>query len=503
MRTFINLPVHRYDDLLSWDKATAERLAGNAYEVAGNVGCQIEEEEYLKEIESKGGMVDWNRRAVMPTVAQLDEVCDILRKTVELRERADAVQCHGFESVPVGNGGNLLFDWDNWTAKAPTVDDLIWVSRWSQGNDDVKSLFAPFMLNDLSIVLEPMFTYAVMARYCTKPVQHAQPTEPVQVKFMDKMARIVEEHRGYFQPMQPYEWVNPPFRLGARGIRTMLARIDLGACDRVAVGAMSVSGMSAPLTVAGTAVVAVAEVLAALHALHVMRPEAGLQAAIATGELDIATARVKYYSFRGHKQNLAACEIFRRGLGIECSSYEGYREANEPGLQACYEYGMSQAFWSSLRRRDFPEVGGLSCGNMWSPEQAILDIEMIKEFAELAGGFDASDEAVAVDDIIAAGFEQGYHVASEHTIAQMREHIALSDFFPRGIPAGAQHDKNNNQTRQLMDRARARSLECYSKGAETDTDEALFKELWTCVEEAAAEIGCPMPQRDVCYGNRS
>ena len=493
-RTFINLPINRYDDFLSWDDATTERLARQAYEVAMKVGCHIEEEEYLKEIEAKGGTVDWNRRAVLPTESQLDKVCEIMRKTVALEMRAEPVQCaEGFKGVQVGNGGNLFFDWDAWTVKAPTADDLVWTCRFAQGNDDVNSLFYPFMLKDMNIMLEPMASYAATARFCRKPVYHAQATDPIHVKYLDRMARVIEKRRGYFQEMHAFEWVNPPFRLGGRGIATMLARVDLGACDAMAIGPMTVSGMSAPLTAAGTAVTAVAEMLCALNALHLMRPQAKLRGAAVTGELDLATARVKYYSFRCHKQNIAISEIFQRGLGISMHSYEGYREANEPGLQACYEYGAAQTFWTALRHRDKPEVGGLACGNMWSPEQAIMDIEIIKELDELLSGFDASDEAVAVDDIIAAGFDQGYHMASDHTLAHMREHIALSDFFPRGLPAGAHHDKAHTQTATLMEQARARSLAAHDKGAEIERDDELGDELWAFVEEAAAELGIEAP----------
>ena len=276
--------------------------------------------------------------------------------------------------------------------------------------------------------------------------------------------------------------------------RTMLARVDMHVCDAMAIGPMSVSGMSAPVTAAGTAVVAVAEVLAALNAFHLMRPEPRLNAGCISGELDIATARVKYYSFRGHKQNLAIAELFRRGLGVAVHPYEAYREANEPGLQACYEFGTGQAFWSIMYRRYIQEVGGLSCGNMWSPEQAIMDIEIVKEFDELMSGFDASDEAVAVDDIIAAGFEQGYHMTTEHMMKNMRRHIAFSDFFLRGRPAGAEHDKAFTQTERLMASAREKSLAAYERGLQAEQDDELADALWECVEQAAAELGISAPE---------
>ena len=494
-KTFINLPIAKYDDVLSWDQATVDRLLRHAYEAAMKVGCHIEDEDYLKEIESKGGKVDWERHAVVPTEAQLDEVCEVMKKTEAPTSRFENVRSDGFSRVMVGNGGNMFFDWENWMAKAPTVDDLIWVCKFAQGCDDVGSLHDPFMPKDVDIVLEPIFKYAVMARHCRKPVYHAQPTEPEHVVYMDRMARIVERHRGYYQPMLHYEYVNPPFRLGERGIRTMLARVDTGICDKMGVGPMTVSGMSAPVTVAGAAVTAVAEVLVAMNALHIMRPEPGLTTVSCTGELDLATARVKYYAFRTHKQNIAISEIFRRGVGAECNYASWYRDANEPGMQACYEYGYSQAFFSALKTRTCAEIGGLACGNMFSPEQAILDIEIIKEFDELLSGFDASDEAVAVDEIVAAGFQQGHHLTTDHTMDHMREHIAMSDFFYRGLPSAAEHDKDNTQARQLLDRAREMSLAAHDKGKETDPDDALGDALWEVVIEAANEIGAEPPAK--------
>ena len=492
-RVHISLPIARCDNLLSWDADAIARLLGHARRAAMRVGIHIEEEEFLREIEARGGQVDWTRRAVVPTEAQLDEVCAAMKRTTPVAGAPAPVRSQGYEPVGVGNGGNMLFDWDQWAARAPTLADLIWVCHWAQGCDDVGSLVDPFMIKDVDQRLEPLITYAVMARHCHKKVWHPQPTEPEHVIYLDRMARIVEQHRGYYQPMLHMEYVNPPFRLGGRAIRTMLARVDTGICDKMGIGPMTVSGMSAPVTVAGTAVTAVAEVLAALNALHVLRPAPGLTAVSCTGELDIATARVKYFAFRTHLQNLAVAEIIRRGIGAECSHLTWYRDANEPGLQACYEYGYSQALFSALKERAFPEVGGLACGNTFSPEQALLDIEILKEFDDLLRGFDASDESVALGDILAAGFEQGYHLTSEHMLAHLREHVPLSNFFPRGYPAGAGHTKGESQTEQLMRSARERSLAAWRKGREVEPDAALGDALRDIVVEAAARMGADLP----------
>ena len=51
---------------------------------------------------------------------------------------------------------------------------------------------------------------------------------------------------------------SPPFP-GETAVETMLARVDTGACDVMGLGSMTVSGMSAPVTIPGVAVQMMAE----------------------------------------------------------------------------------------------------------------------------------------------------------------------------------------------------------------------------------------------------
>ena len=435
-RVRLILPGNRCNDLLSWDRQEIDRCIQNAIELAKKMGCRVDSEEYLREAEKKGARIDWNRHATVPTERQIQDVCSVLRKTNPMQDQAEPPAGRGkFEPVHVGNGGNLLFDWNQWCARIPKTADLQRVCRWAQGCDDIGSLFQPFMLKDMSLVLEPMYAYALMSRYCRKKVYHAQPTEPVHVKFLDRMARIVDRHRGYYQPMAGFEYINPPFRLSKRAVRTMLARIDLDVCDTVGVGSMTVSGMSAPVSVIGAAITALAELLSACVFFHTLRPEPGLLVNVCTGELDLATGRVKYFGMRSHLQNIAAAELIRRGLRTDASFLTWYRDANEPGLQACYEYGSAQAFFSALLSHVYPEVGGIACGNCFSPEQAVMDIEIIKEYCEVLFGFDADLDMSVLDDVLKAGYEPGFHLTSDYTLNHMQEHLSRTAGRRRSHPS--------------------------------------------------------------------
>lgn len=494
----LNIPVAHFGQVLSWDQATIDRLVDEAIRVAMKIGLRLDDDAegiYLEEAKKGGAKVDPNARAVLFTKKDIQETIRVMRKTSPAPKplRGICATSGRDEKLSLGNGGNLYFDWDQWEARAPEVKDLLGVCHWAQGCDEVDALFPPFLLKDIDQRLEPIYNYALLAKYCRKRVYHEQPTEPIHVRYLKKMSRIVQKHRGYFQPMQEWEYVNPPFRMGQRSVATMLERVDSGACKSMGIGSMAVAGMSAPVTVAGLAVTALAEILAALTFFRILRPRYGLRAVVATGAIDMRTANVSYSGMHIHLGNLATWELMVRGLGAEAGCLTWYRDANEPGLQALYEFGMAQAFFSSVLIRCSPEIGGLCNGNMFSPHQAVLDMAAKKEFDELLAGFRADKTATGIEEVIHARFEQGTHLSSEHTLAHMKDGIPFSNFFFRGLPAGTQHDRKNTQTSRLMEKAAQSVEEAKAKGRAVEPDVKLSEELYGYVKEAAAELKIEAP----------
>ena len=498
MQVHLQIPLAHFQSVLSWDKPLIDSLADKAVGVAEKIGLRLDEEGaavYLKEAESKGCRIDWPQRTALFRRSDIEKTIEVMRRTNPLPQPQRELITGEIRDARfnVGNGANLLFDWDKWQVKAPDKTDLVNLCRWAQGCDSVSSLWQPVMLKDIDQKLEVLYSYALMCKYCRKEVHANQATEPVHVKYLPKMFAVVEKHRGYRQQVAPWEYINPPFRLGLRGLETMLARVDTGACKVMGIGPMSVSGMSSPVTIAGHAVTALAEILAGLTFLRILRPGYGLKAVVCTGSLDLRTARVSYFGMHTHLGNLAAWELITRGLGVDAGTLTWYRDANEPGMQALYEFGMSQAFFSSVLNRSHPEIGGLCSGNMFSPEQAVLDLELVREFNELTSGFEVSEEALGLEEIVRARFEQGFHMSSEHTIRHMKDGIPYSGFLYRGLSAGSQHDKTRNQTAELMERAAESVRKDTEKGRAAEPDDKLAGELYEIVKEAAAEIGVAAP----------
>lgn len=495
------MPAAHFQNVLSWDRGTIDQLVDKAIDLAVKVGLRLDEDKegaYLKEAESKGARIDWENQAVMFTREQIEQAIAVMRKTRPAPNpiRPLTACAEGREvKFDAGNGANLLFDWESWSVRPARAADLIELSQWAQGSDNVDGFSQAVMLQDCDMLIEPLYAYAIMAKYCRKKVYANQPTEPVHVKYLDKMSRVVEKHRGYYQPILDFEYINPPFRLGRRSIDTMFARIDMGVCRTMGIGTMAVSGMSAPVTVPGLAVTALAEILAGLTFFNITRPGFGLRANVCTGGLDLTCARVNYFGMHTHLGNLAAWDLLVRGLGVDSSVMTWYREANEPGLQAACEFGTATAFFSSVLTKCSPEIGGLACGNIFSPQQAVMDMEIAREFSELTHGFevDVSDDALGLDEIVKARFEQGVHMSSSHTMTHMMDGVPFSSYFFKGMASGARHDKGHTQTQELFEKAAESVRTAIAKGRETEPDDDLGNRLYELVKEAASEIGVEVP----------
>lgn len=197
-RVNLNIPVSHFQNVLSWDKPTIDALVEKAIELVVKIGLRLDEDKegiYLKEAESKGAKIDWENQAVMFTKRQIEETIEIMRKTCPVPDPLRPLSIceqgrHGKFSV--GNGANLLFNWNKWDVKRPSTADLVELSQWVQGYDCVALFQQPVMLQDVDLQIEPLYSYYIIAKHCRKEVRHAQPTEPAHVKYLSKMAALLK-----------------------------------------------------------------------------------------------------------------------------------------------------------------------------------------------------------------------------------------------------------------------------------------------------------------------
>jgi trimethylamine:corrinoid methyltransferase-like protein len=207
--------------------------------------------------------------------------------------------------------------------------------------------------------------------------------------------------------------------------------------------------------------------------------------------MDMANGNVTFCAPRVILQQLAVIELFRRGLGYSIHGLTCYRDANEPGLQAAFEFAMVHCFWRFLDRASAFGLGHLGNGSVFSATQAPLDMAASLEFEEFTRPFEISEETIGLDAIQAAS-EGALLMDHSSTLEHFREEIRGSQFFPRGLTAGAGHEEF--QTERLLNEADNIVREAFNR-SEFRVDAHLQKELQEHLDRAARELGAGSAMR--------
>lgn len=327
-----------------------DELCERCLDIAERAGLQIEADEgdYPNQLKKLGARVEGN--TVYFTRAQLLDTLDVLRRchpAGDPARRLTSPAGRDAQEVLVGNGANLVFDWEKWNVTPGDRFTLASLADWAQGNSDVTALFPPVMIQDIDMVLEPIYNYALLAGHCRKDFYHEQPTHPIHVEYLGKMAKWCGRIPGISTRCRS---MSSSIRLqnGPAGHRYHAQAHRFGTLRRNGRRKHGGQRRERPVTVTATAVTAVAETLCGLALFHTLRPQAGLDAFFATGSFDVRTSRIDFFGMHTHLQNVACWDIFVRGFGVDTELLTWYRDANEPGLQACYEFGMAQSFFSGL-----------------------------------------------------------------------------------------------------------------------------------------------------------
>ena len=173
-RVNLNIPVTNFRNVLSWNKEQIDHLVDRAIDIAVRIGIRIDDDhdgKYLNEVQDKGAKVDFNERSVKFTLEDIAKTIEVMKKTAPLSDPLSplvTVNNRSKRDTTIGNGANLIFDWDSWEARGPSKEDLVDVCNWAQGCENATILYPPFMLKDINQYIEPLYNYALMSKYYHK-----------------------------------------------------------------------------------------------------------------------------------------------------------------------------------------------------------------------------------------------------------------------------------------------------------------------------------------------
>jgi trimethylamine---corrinoid protein Co-methyltransferase len=186
---------------------------------------------------------------------------------------------------------------------------------------------------------------------------------------------------------------------------------------------MATTGVTSPVTLAGTLAVANAEVISALALLQLAAPGAKVFYSGGPATIDLRTGAYTATSPEAVwlRTMIAKMAGFYKVPSIVGA---GATSAKLPGAQAAWENAFSFAFPSLAGASVLFGLGLLDGSNLLTYEQILLDAEMGAMLKRLLSGTDFSADAFALPLIKELG-PGGVYLDQQHTVAHMRQALSL------------------------------------------------------------------------------
>ncbi|PHP67352.1 hypothetical protein CSC94_09955 [Zhengella mangrovi] len=228
-------------------------------------------------------------------------------------------------------------------------------------------------------------------------------------------------------------------------IRSGKAGLPVHACS------LPSGGGTAPLSVAGNVLMAVAEILAMVTLAHVLVPGTPVIATPLMFTLDMATGRALHACPESLQAKALAVEVLSRRFGLLTHTYGMGSDTPDGGRQSMAERAMLGQTVALSGADILGGVGQLETATVFSPVQAVLDDELGAYIRSFIRTPEVSDDAFNWDEISEIGI--GAHfLASGHTLERCR-----TQFRPRVFQRTGRDDYEKNDRRGAWEEARDRA----------------------------------------------
>ncbi|MCL6429329.1 MAG: trimethylamine methyltransferase family protein [Anaerolineae bacterium] len=466
-----------------------EALHQASLEILADPGMRIMTPALLEALEQHGARVDHAQQAVRfpsslveRTIADMQEDLRRGRRPVLLN---GVVSSRSAGPIQAKFGGACVeyLDWGRQQVRPPTRKDLIDMVRLGQALPEVTSVGNPvvYLTEDDGTPVDPRLqrikTAALIARYTNKAgateVWNAQ-----ELEYLIELGEIVRGSREAYLAdpcfVTAKETISPLILDDKAGeVLLLLARRGLP----TTIIPMPLTGASAPMSLAANVALCNAEVLGVATAVRCACPTAWVAGGVISGVLDMATGAASFAAPEAIVQDLGIAELHERRYGFDFAIGTGYTDAKYPGAQAVMEKLVK--FWASYRsgRVNYP-IGLVNGGKTFSPEQAMLDLEVAHWIHEFGKGIAVSEETLCVEQIRRQGIG-GNHLTEDHTLAHMRRVVWYPVLMDRTLAAGLEKDR----ARDMVERARAR-VEAVLRCADWEIDRERVRAIDDVVRRA-------------------
>jgi trimethylamine--corrinoid protein Co-methyltransferase len=316
--------------------------------------------------------------------------------------------------------------------------------------DQVDYVMSLGLISDVEPSLAPVYEFAEMVAQTTKPVlPWAYSTQNVSDIYQIALAVAGSDKALRQRPfLALFTTFQSPLILTEEDVGNVFWAVQRG-IPVVSLGG-GTAGTTAPVTGAGTMVVALSGALASLTAIQLKAPGATVCIGSAPQAMDLRSCRPAYGSPEMSLFSAGMSDVCRF-LGVPFMGTAGASEAKILDLQAAIESTVQVVFSGLSGVPLVHDVGFLDCANIGSLEMLVMSDEIIAMTRRIMRGIEINDDTLMLDLIDQVG-PGGEFMSRIETARRCRTEI----WYPSLL------DRNNWDTWQeagsptMQDRVRAR-----------------------------------------------
>ncbi len=413
------------------DAENLARLDEAARSILERTGIELPHEEALRLFADAGAVVDHPARRVRIPAKMVDDSLRVAGKrfTVYGRDRSRRAEFgvgkRNYNSI----AGEAHWLEPSGRRRFATAEDVRTAATLSDALPGITIAGAMADPHDIPAASRCVEVAALLLESTTKPVTfwfHDRKSAALVMELFAAVCGSPEDLRDY---PPSYAFLEPisPLRFPRDGVDLLFetAKAPLP----VSIGPMAQSGLSAPVTLAGTLAQETAEILAGICLVQLIRPGTPVCFGGIPHAFDMRTTQM---IFAGPEQAIMAVAMTEMGkhYGLPVYINVGLTDSKRVDAQAGLEIGATLLMGALAGADIFGHLGIAGVDQAASPEMLIFQHEVIGYVERVCRSFQVDGETLALDEINAAG-PGGMFIAGEHTLRHFRTETWYPEILDR------------------------------------------------------------------------
>ena len=450
-------PLHHWQ-VISDDEILRIREA--AVQVLNHSGFRFHSQEILTRLEKRGLKVDHASGAVFPTSQQMERIEEDARRNAPASIDEPLLRRAIPSGASVGHNFTCYYDATEGVRRAAVLQDIRNVVKAWHMIPEIHQTGPCMTAQDVDYRLEPIVSTVEVMKLTPKIKNCPELMVASQLPYLEELETIMSGKSIHYHTNGCS--VNH-FTMDERACECLLAVAKNG-LEGWWVNSTPVAGASAPVTLAGATVVGVAETMGGWMAGWAMNENASLSAIPLAGMMDMRTTRALFSTPESILVDCGLYQFFYRLYGIRIGLCMGYTDATVPGMQAINDKMLKSLAYGLFLDSIGGQSGTLSAGNIYSPTQQVIDLELNRQTDQVARGIEVSSITLALEEIeqYARDDSQSF-MMMDHTAHNWRAELWMPSLMNRKAFENAEDERRNDAN--IVQRAEQRwrgALAAYS-----------------------------------------